>query len=713
MESISMRCNLFAARWLLSVSLVLSLGLPSVQAQDSALAPPAPSTIVTAPTVPQTMLQPAALPQDSAAAQAMRLEAAILEDEQRVTRLRGILVNPEGEYAKAEASFKSSEVWIKQLENGIELARDEATKQNGSRALEDFRKIHTLARERFDLAIETRKKLQVHLATIEEKTRDNRVALTALTGKLPTITVAAAIPPVAGPVTEQITAPATTTPAATVPAVAAPAAPVPAPAPAPAPPAPVVAAPLVAPVASSPETIAAALSASKPASKELLKAEQEAKQRQAEVQFAEHQIETVADRLATLDKDLELETELLASARKKVEIAEQTGALLQQTIQKATAGAASPELLGELNERFIDAENMLNRGRNESAKRAERLGKLQTQRADLSRAEVAAQKHLEDKTALAEQAEEAVSKLKNPFSPHNMLEWAIQHGPKIGVILIVMLLLRAFVSIFSRRVVSLMVKRSARGTTQEREDRATTLLGVFHNAMSITIIVGGTLMICEEVGVAAGPLMGGAAVLGLAIAFGAQNLIRDYFHGFVILLENQYKLNDVLKIGDISGQVEQITLRMTVLRDVEGNVHFIPNGKIDSVTNMTHGWSRAVLDVAISYDEDPDRALDVLAQVCEELRHDTKYSDLILEPAEILGVESLGDSAVMLKFFVKTRPTSKSKVKRELLRRIKLRFQQEQILTPTKNKTVHHVNLLPADQRTLAERASATQKRAG
>ena len=102
-------------------------------------------------------------------------------------------------------------------------------------------------------------------------------------------------------------------------------------------------------------------------------------------------------------------------------------------------------------------------------------------------------------------------------------------------------------------------------------------------------------MILQEAGIPIAPLLGGAAVFGLAVAFGAQNLIRDYFYGFVILLENQYKLNDVVKIGDISGQVEQITLRMTVLRDLEGNVHFVPNGQITTVTNMTHGWSRALV----------------------------------------------------------------------------------------------------------------------
>lgn len=644
----------------------------------------------------------------------MRLEAAIIEDDQRVIRLRGILINPDGEFARAESSFKLSETRLKQTETGIETARDEATKQAGMRALEDLQKIHALARERFDLAIESRKKLQIHLITIEEKVRDNRAALSALTGKLPTLPTAE--PAVFPPATAANNVPIASSPAANaVPAVLPPntsaaAAPVPAAAPAPVA---AVPAPAVAPTAAAatPESIAAAINVSKTSSKELFKAEQEAKQRQAEVQQAEQQIETVADRLATLEKDLELETELLAAARKKVDIAEQTTLLLHQTIQKASAGSASPELLGELNERHIDAENMLQRGRNEAAKRAERLGKLHTQRADLCRAELAAQKMLDDKKALAEQAEENVASIKNPFSPNNMWAWGLDHGPKIGVILAVMLLLRAFVSFFSRRVVSLMVKRSARGTMQEREDRATTLLAVFQNALSITIMVGGTLMICEEVGIAAGPLMGGAAVFGLAVAFGAQNLIRDYFHGFVILLENQYKLHDTLKIGDISGQVEQITLRMTVLRDLEGNVHFIPNGKIDSVTNMTHGWSRAVLDIAISYDEDPDRALDVLASVCEELRQDPAYKDLILEPAEMLGVETLGDTSVMLKLLVKTRATSKSKVKRELLRRIKRRFLEEQILIPSKNKTVHNINMLPAEQRTLADRANVVGKK--
>jgi small conductance mechanosensitive channel len=184
--------------------------------------------------------------------------------------------------------------------------------------------------------------------------------------------------------------------------------------------------------------------------------------------------------------------------------------------------------------------------------------------------------------------------------------------------------------------------------------------------------------------------MGGAAVLGLAIAFGAQNLIRDYFYGFVILLENQYKLNDVLKIGELAGQVEQITLRMTVLRDIEGNVHFIPNGKIDSVTNMTHGWSRAVIEVGVGYGEDADRVMQVLLDVAAELRQAAEFRGLILDDAEMLGVESLGDSSMVIKFLVKTRPMSKWAVKRELLRRIKRRFDELGIEIPLPQRVIYH-----------------------
>jgi small-conductance mechanosensitive channel len=184
------------------------------------------------------------------------------------------------------------------------------------------------------------------------------------------------------------------------------------------------------------------------------------------------------------------------------------------------------------------------------------------------------------------------------------------------------------------------------------------------------------LMLFEEVGIAVAPLMGGAAVVGLAVAFGAQNLIRDYFYGFVILLENQYKINDVLRIGDVSGQVERITLRMTVLRDLEGCVHFIPNGKIDCVSNMTHGWSRAVFDIGVSHKEDVDQVIDTLMSLAMEMRQEPAFSRLIIDDPEMLGVDKVDASGVTIKFLIKTRPLRQWMIKRELLRRIKRRFRE-------------------------------------
>jgi small conductance mechanosensitive channel len=160
------------------------------------------------------------------------------------------------------------------------------------------------------------------------------------------------------------------------------------------------------------------------------------------------------------------------------------------------------------------------------------------------------------------------------------------------------LFLRLLVRIFSSRIVHVMAHHSKRGTREERENRAHTLVGIFRNSTSMLILGGGGLLLLEEVGIPIVPLLGGAAVVGLAVAFGAQNLIRDYFSGFMVLLEDQYGVNDVVRINDVSGKVESISLRVTVLRDLEGIAHFLPHGTITRVSNMTHSWSRASLKSA-------------------------------------------------------------------------------------------------------------------
>jgi small conductance mechanosensitive channel len=270
----------------------------------------------------------------------------------------------------------------------------------------------------------------------------------------------------------------------------------------------------------------------------------------------------------------------------------------------------------------------------------------------------------------------------------DILDWLRQHGPAIALILLGMIALRWAVRVGARRIARLVMKSTHLGRI-ESEDRAATLAGVFRSTGSVVIIVGGVLMLLEQFGVPIGALLGGAAVVGLAVAFGAQNLVKDYFTGFMILLEDQYAVNDIVKINSVAGMVERITLRMTVLRDVAGVAHFIPHGSISMVSNMSHGWSRVNLEVPISYKEDPDRVMEVLKAVCAELRADERFAPLILDDAEMLGVDALGESAVVVKFLVKTAPTKQWGVKRELLRRIKKRFDELGIEIPFPQRVVH------------------------
>ncbi len=162
-------------------------------------------------------------------------------------------------------------------------------------------------------------------------------------------------------------------------------------------------------------------------------------------------------------------------------------------------------------------------------------------------------------------------------------------SPRLLTILVAALILYLVVKLSGKHLAKIVAHGASRGTLHDRENRAITLVGVFQNVATIAVLVGSCLMLLDEVGIPTLPLMGGAAVLGLAVAFGSQNLIKDYFSGFMLLMEDQYGVNDVIKIGEISGAVEQITLRITVLRDLEGVVHFIPHGTITTVSNMTHG----------------------------------------------------------------------------------------------------------------------------
>jgi small conductance mechanosensitive channel len=189
-----------------------------------------------------------------------------------------------------------------------------------------------------------------------------------------------------------------------------------------------------------------------------------------------------------------------------------------------------------------------------------------------------------------------------------------------------------------------------------------------------------------------GPLIAGAGVAGLAIGFGAQSLVKDVITGFFILLEDQIRVGDVVEAGGVSGLVESMNLRTTVLRDLQGRVHVIPNGEIKVVTNMTKEWSRAVVDVSVSYREDLEEVLRVVRGVCDELAADPDVAPVVLDRPEVLGVDSLGDSSVAIRVMIKTRPLEQWRVAREFRRRVKNTFAARGIEIPYPQRTVHLVN---------------------
>jgi small-conductance mechanosensitive channel len=213
----------------------------------------------------------------------------------------------------------------------------------------------------------------------------------------------------------------------------------------------------------------------------------------------------------------------------------------------------------------------------------------------------------------------------------------------------------------------------------EAKKRAQTLGSILRHALLVIICFIAVLMVLGELGIQLGPLLATAGIGALAVGFGAQSLVKDVISGFFIILENQYRIGDVIEAAGVSGLVESVSLRRTVLRDLEGKVHTIPNGEIKIVSNLSKEWSRTVIDVAISYREDVDQIIHLLSQIGRELEAEEAYKSVILEPLQIWGVERFGESGWAIRTVMKTIPLKQWEMGRELRRRIKKRFDEKGI----------------------------------
>jgi moderate conductance mechanosensitive channel len=227
------------------------------------------------------------------------------------------------------------------------------------------------------------------------------------------------------------------------------------------------------------------------------------------------------------------------------------------------------------------------------------------------------------------------------------------------------------------------------GIISLQEQRARTIVGLLRSAGIVVIVLITFFMMLGALGMDVRPLLAGAGVIGLAISFGAQSLVKDVIAGLFMLFENQFGVGDVVRIGDTGGLVEKMTLRVVVLRDIHGTVHVIPNGEIKTVSNLTRTWARAVLDVGVAYKEDADRVIALLREIGEGLWEDEEWQPLLIDKPEVPGIQEFSESSVDIRFMVKTLPLKQWDVARELRRRIKKRFDAEGVEIPFPHRTFY------------------------
>jgi small-conductance mechanosensitive channel/predicted nucleic acid-binding Zn-ribbon protein len=620
-------------------------------------------------------------PAASEAERVARLQRSIEDQCKYIASLKNELENPNGEYYKTQKEFQKLDNQRAALRRAIQdLKASSKTAEAAEREaeLKNLEPRWQDSLDSFNVELTEHKRLQKGIEAAERQLKESREELARLTNASP--------PTAANSSTGGAAAPATET-AQGVPAGKAAAS-------SSTPSVPITPYALAAAAAAPSSNTAATPQAKDSAehvSREVELAREDAKRKQEDLHKAESQVEFLNQRIEVLSADIDETKKLLESRQKEVEDLHKDKTELKEELAQKTSAKAPEAERNDLMQRLEKTQKHHQKVVEEIRDTANHLQMLQRQLSRLQATQVRAQRDIEAKKQAANAAEAKIAWLQNPFRPRNIVHWLVEHGPRLFVIALGMFVFHRLSRLFSRRVVQFMSKgTSKRGTKKDRENRSHTLIGVFNSALSMLVLGGGSLMMLDAVGIPIVPLMGGAAVLGLAVAFGAQNLIKDYFSGFMVLLEDQYGINDVVKIGTISGLVEHISLRATVLRDLEGIVHFIPHGTIATVSNMTHGWSRALFDVGVDYKEDTDRVMEVLLELSRELRRDAAFADLILDDAEMLGVDNLADSSVIIKFFIKTRPLQQWTVKREMLRRIKKRFGELGIEIPYPHQTVHH-----------------------
>ena len=272
-----------------------------------------------------------------------------------------------------------------------------------------------------------------------------------------------------------------------------------------------------------------------------------------------------------------------------------------------------------------------------------------------------------------------------------IIPWLLSHGIKILFITIGTYILNRFLKHTIEKIVRTAVVSDKYLSKEAEEKREDTLIRIFTWSSRIIILFIATLMILQEFGIPICPILAGAGIIGIAVGFGGQYFIKDIISGFFFILENQYRVGDVVNFDGTGGLVEDISLRMTTLRDLDGTVYHIPHGEIKKVANLSKDFARINLNIGIAYAANLDHVIKIVNKVGDELSQDPQWKEFIIKPPQFLRVDDFADSSIVIKILGETQPLKQWEVTGELRKRIKIAFDNEGIEIPFPQRVVHQI----------------------
>lgn len=271
----------------------------------------------------------------------------------------------------------------------------------------------------------------------------------------------------------------------------------------------------------------------------------------------------------------------------------------------------------------------------------------------------------------------------------SMTSWILDHGVNILIIIFIAYIVRKFSSVFITRIIRKIIVPDKFLSKESEVKREDTLIRIITVTTRVLVWIIVLMMILQEVGVDIGPILAAAGIAGLAFGFGGQYLIRDLISGLFIIMENQYRVGDVACFGNTCGLVEDISMRMTTLRDLDGAVHHVPHGEIKVVSNLSKEFARVNLNIGIAYDSNLEHVINVVNKVGKELSEESGWKEHIIKPPKFMKVDDFGDSAIIIKILGETKPLKQWDVTGELRKRLKITFDREGIEIPFPQRVMH------------------------